>query len=113
MASDSVEDMIAERRLTLISDTGESREIVVRIGKPAPSLNRADFACEYQIEGLGENKIRRIYGIDAFQSLHLTLRFISTMLNHHRIEAQGRLYWHEPGDDMGFAEVGPTPISGR
>ena len=113
MASDSVEDMIAERRLTLISATGESREIVVRIGKPAPSPNRADFACEYQIEGLGENKTRCIYGIDAFQSLQLTLRFISMMLNHHREEAEGRLYWHEPGDDMGFAEVGPTPTSGR
>ena len=27
------------------------------------------------------------------------------MLNHHREEAQGRLYWHEPGDDLGFAAV--------
>jgi hypothetical protein len=112
MASDSVEDVIAERGLTLISDAGDAREIVVRIGKPAPSPNRVDFSCECQIEGLGESRVRRIYGIDAFQSLQLTLRFISTMLNHHREEAQGRIYWHEPGDDMGFVEAEP-PTSGR
>ena len=81
--------------------------------KAAPSPNRADFACECQIAGLGESRVRRIYGLDAFQSLQLTLRFISTMLNHHREEAQGRIYWQEPGDDMGFVEVDPSPTSGK
>ena len=113
MASDSLEDPIAERRLTLIYDAGEAREIVVRIGKPTLSPDQADFVCECQIVGLGESRVRRIHGIDAFQSLQLTLRFISTMLNHHREEAQGRLYWQEPGDDMGFAEIGPSSTSGR
>jgi hypothetical protein len=113
MASDSIEDAIAERRLTLISDAGEAREIVVRIGKPTLSPDQADFACECQIAGLGESRVRRIHGLDAFQSLQLTLRFISAMLYHHREEAQGRLYWEEPGDDMGFAEAGPSPTSGK
>ncbi len=35
------------------------------------------------------------------------------MLNHHREEAQGRLYWEEPGDDMGFPEVGPSSTFGK
>ena len=113
MASESIEDLIAERRLTLISDAGEAREIDVRIGKPKRSPGIDEFSCECQIVGLGESRVRRIFGIDAFQSLQLTLRFISTMLNHHREESRGRLYWHEPGDDMGFAEVGPSPTSGR
>jgi hypothetical protein len=113
MASDSLEDPIAERRLTMISDAGEAREIMVRIGKPALSPGRADFGCECQIAGLGESRVHRIYGLDAFQSLQLALRFISIMLNHHREEAGGRLFWHEPGDDMGFGEVGPSPTSGR
>jgi len=113
MASDSLEDPIAERRLTLISDSGEAREIVVRIGKPVLSPDQADFACECQIVGLGESKVRRIHGLDAFQSLQLTLRVISTMLNHHREEARGCIYWQEPGDDMGFVQVGPSPTSGK
>src|ERR1700679_3904854 len=101
MFSDTLEDPIAERRLTLISDAGEAREIMVRIGKPVASPDNANFACECQIAGLGASRVHCIYGLDAFQSLHLTLRFISTMLNHHREEALGRLYWEEPGDDMG------------
>jgi hypothetical protein len=66
-----------------------------------------------QIVGLGEGSVRRIYGLDAFQSLQLTLRFISIMLNHYRQEAEGRIYWLEPGDDMGFVAVEPSPTSGK
>ena len=113
MASGNLEELIAERRLTLISNSGELQEIVVRIGKPARSPDHAEFACEYQIAGLGEGSVRRIYGVDAFQSLQLTLRFISNMLNHYRQESEGRLYWLEPGDDMGFIEVEPSPTSGK
>ncbi len=106
-------ETIAERRLTLITGTGEVREIVVRIGKPERSPDHGEFACECQIVGLGVGSVRRIYGLDAFQSLQLTLRFISTMLNHYRQEAGGRIYWQEPGDDMGFAEVEPNATSGK
>lgn len=113
MASDNLEQAIAERRLTLITGTGEVKEIVVRIGRPERSPDRAEWACECQIVGLGESSARRIYGVDAFQSLQLTQRFISTMLNHYRKEAEGGIYWLEPGDDMGFAAVEPGPTSGK
>jgi hypothetical protein len=53
MAVDGFEGMIAERQLTLIADDGEARHIVVRIGKPEPSPDKADFSCEWQIVGLG------------------------------------------------------------
>ena len=103
MAPDGLEGMIAERQLTLIANDGGLQDIVVRIGKPKPSPDRSDFSCEIEILGIGEGKARRIYGLDALQSLQLTLHFISTMLNHYRQEANGRIYWREPGDDMGFA----------
>jgi hypothetical protein len=57
MVSEVLEGMIAERRLTLITDDGETRDIVVRIGKPEPSPDRIDFSCEYQIVGLGDRKV--------------------------------------------------------
>jgi hypothetical protein len=113
MASDRLEDPIAERRLTLISDAGEAQEIVVRIGRPVASPDNANCACECQIAGLGDSRVRRIYGLDACQSLHLALWFVSYMLNHYRQVAEGRLYWEEPGDDMGFPEVGPSSTSGK
>src|ERR1035437_465795 len=108
MAPDGLGGMIAERRLTLISDDGEVRDVVARIVKPEPSSDRAEFSCECQISGLGDGKVMRIYGFDGFQSLQLALRFISTLLNHYRRESSGRMYWQEPGDDMGFADVRAT-----
>ena len=103
MTSNGLAGMIAERQLTLAADNGQVREILVRIGKPEFSPDRSDYSCEFQILGVGEGKATRIYGVDAFHSLQLTLRFISITLNHYRQEANGAIYWQEPGDDMGFA----------
>jgi hypothetical protein len=105
MASDGLEGMIAERRLTLVCDDGQARDVVVRVAKPERSPDREEFSYECEILGLDEGNVRRIYGLDAFQALQLVLSFISTLLNHYRREAKGRIYWLEPGDDMGFAEV--------
>jgi hypothetical protein len=105
VVSDGLQWMIAERRLTLTTEAGEIREVVVRIGKPKQSPDRDDFSCDFQIVGCGEGKVRCIYGLDAFQSLQLTLKFLSIMLNNYRQEVNGRMYWQEPGDDMGFANV--------
>jgi len=69
----------------------------------SPSVPRATLiSLECQILGLGDGKVMRIYGLDAFQALQLGLRFVSTLLHHHRREAKGGIYWLEPGDDMGF-----------
>jgi hypothetical protein len=108
MTSNRIDEVIARRQLSFATDSGEVREIVVSIGKPEPAPDRGNFSCEYQITGIGRNKAERIYGLDAFQAIQLTLGFISTMLNHYRQEASGRIYWQEPGDDMGFVEA-PAP----
>ncbi len=97
--------MIAERRLTLASDDGTHLDLVVRIGKPQRSPDREEFSCECQIAGLDQSKVWRIYGVDTFQAIQLALSFISTLLNQYRRESKGSIYWLEPGDDMGFAEV--------
>lgn len=96
---------IAERHLTLVSDTGKSRgTVTVRMGKPERSPDRSDFYCEVQISGLDNEVETRIYGLDAFQSLQLSVRFISTILNHYRQQGRGSIYWLKPGDDLGFAK---------
>ena len=103
--------MIAERRLTLVSDDGVARDLVVRIGKSERTPGREEFSCECQIVGLDDGQVQRIYGLDAFQAIQLVLNFISALLHHYRREAKGRIYWLEPGDDMGFAEPGYTTAS--
>jgi hypothetical protein len=99
-----MDEIIAERQLSLITENGEVRNIVVRIGKPEPDPNQGNFSCEYRISGIEKDRAERVYGLDAFQALQLTLWFISTTLNHYQQEANGRIYWQEPGDDMGFPE---------
>ena len=97
--------MIGERRLTLITEDGQTRDILARIGTPERTPDHTDFSCACQIVGCGDDKVHRIYGVDAFQSLQLTLKFISTLLNHYSKEVNGRIYWLEPGDDMGFTDI--------
>jgi hypothetical protein len=97
-------DIIAERALTLLEDNGNSRQVFVRLGKPQSSPQGDEYHCPIQIVGIGGEKIRQIFGIDAFQALQLTLRYISFSLHHYRKESNLILYAWEQGDDMGFPE---------
>jgi hypothetical protein len=92
----SVDSVIAERQLTLKSDSTPDKEVRVVVGKPTQSEDR-DYYCQVQIVGLADENVRSIYGLDSMQALQLALRFISTQLEEHR----NVLYW--VGDkDIGF-----------
>jgi hypothetical protein len=102
MASDDMGEIIAERVLTLVHDDGDTTQVVVRLGKPQASPDGDEFHCVCQIAGIGEEKIHKIYGIDAFQALQLTLRYISVKLDQYRRSSNIVLYAWERGDDLGF-----------
>lgn len=97
-------DIIAERALTLLEDSGSSRQVFVRLGKPQSSPQGDESCCPFQIIGIGDEKVRHVFGIDAFQALQLTVRYISFRLHHCRNESNLILYAWEQGDDMGFPE---------
>jgi len=63
--------VIAEHTLTATID-GKSSAVVVRFAKPAPHPKRV-WACPYQISGIGDEKVRRAFGIDGVQSLQLAM----------------------------------------
>jgi hypothetical protein len=105
MSLDDLDGVIAERQLTVLTENGETRNILVRVGRPERTQQHDDFSCACQIMGCHDDKVHRIYGLDAFQALQLTLKFISSTLNHYRQKANGCFYWQEPGDDMGFANL--------
>jgi hypothetical protein len=64
-------DLIAERVLVAASSSG-SIEVKVRFGKPMPDP-KGDWACPFQIIGIGSEEILKIYGIDAVQALQLAM----------------------------------------
>lgn len=105
MESDIVPDVIAERTLTVEEENGNSRKICVRLGKPQPSSSEpSEYYCPLQIAGLGDERVDKIFGVDAFQALHLSLRYIALRLNGYRKKSKCAIYWWDKGDDMGFPE---------
>jgi hypothetical protein len=92
----SMDAVIAERRLTFGSGP-TAKEVKVMLGKPMESADKADHYCEIQILGVGDEKVRPIYGLDSMQALQLALRFISQQLAKYEKE----LRWVE-NKDIGF-----------
>ena len=64
-------DTIAERKLKATIN-GKSSDVFVRFGRPEPHP-KGDWACAYQIAGLGDEKVRWIVGIDQVQALQLAM----------------------------------------
>ena len=54
------------------------------VGRPTESDNRQDYYCQVQVLGLGDEKIRSVYGLDSMQALQLAIRFISAQLDRYR-----------------------------
>jgi hypothetical protein len=79
-----IRSTIAERRLTLRNGSPNPKEVRVIVGKPTESDDKQDYYCQVQILGLGDEKIRSIYGLDSMQALQLAVRFISAQLDKHR-----------------------------
>ncbi|MGH9563259.1 MAG: DUF6968 family protein [Terracidiphilus sp.] len=79
-------DVIAERALDAIGDGG-SFEVRVRLGKPTPHP-KGDWACPFQITGIGDEKVRLIFGVDAVQALQLAMVAVGSHLSTHQKKAK-------------------------
>jgi hypothetical protein len=101
--------VIATRRFRLHRQPGTIVEL--RIGTPR-EMDQAAY-CPVQLVGLGDEKVRRIFGVDTFQALQLAFHYLEPML----LQYGGRLRWYnEPAhkslatdasslfDDAGLSE---------
>ena len=96
-----IADVIAERELEARHrHTGESRRVIVRIGRPRPdSEPGGDWACATQIEGIGDDAATDAYGVDSTQALQLAMQMIAIRLENDAAELE--LTWLG-GKDLGF-----------
>ncbi len=102
MKLNNVGTVVASRELRL----SPSKTVTVLIGKPEKFPDSDDYYCPYQILGLGNERVRRAGGMDAVQSLELTLKMIGTDLYTSKEYQAGELIW--PGGKQG--ELGfPVP----
>lgn len=87
---------IAERRLLMERlDTGERRELVIRIGTPYQK-SEYDFRCPVEYVGLFE-KMADISGVDAIQALALACDIDLILKN----QLKYRFYWVNGADYFG------------
>lgn len=63
-----------------LRETSSDAAIQVRIGRPRRPRNKSDWTCEFQIRGLGDDRIRRAMGVDSLQALILTLEGVRRAL---------------------------------
>jgi hypothetical protein len=95
-------DVIANRRYT-VSNIESPHEIVVAIGRPRMFPDSTDFFTPYQIRGIGDEKIRYAGGIDAVQSLQLSMTMIGADLYAHSELLKEKLIWEgDENGDLGF-----------
>ena len=104
MVVNDIGDVIAERILKRSVNGGHAEDVIIRLGKPQQFSDNSGFYSPFEVVGVGERKIRYAAGVDAFQSLQLALRMISTLLHHYRHEPSDEMFFLEPGDDLGFPE---------
>jgi len=102
---ESVGEVIATRTLLLLRDNTAALEVLVLLGKPQAGPDHQYFYCPYQVKGVGEEKMKSVYGIDAFQALQLTLSILGVELEVLNKELGGKLRW-DRDDKRGFGFPG-------
>jgi hypothetical protein len=96
---------IFERKMRLLG----GGEVLVRASGPTTDFDRDPMIgencyCLYQIIGIGDEKVRKSWGVDSFQAVHLTLMRIGSSLYTSDESKSGKLAWEAgsvPGD-FGF-----------
>jgi hypothetical protein len=91
------DDFIAVRRLEVAGEP--EREVAVAIKKPTPDGD--NFRCEFQILGLGNDKVRYSMGVDAIQALDLAMKHAGVCLYTSPEGKRGVLRWLG-GRDLGM-----------
>ncbi len=92
-------DVIAERRLWLKNTPRPGIRIV--IFKPVPD-GPEDYRCPYQIEGIGDEKVRYAVGVDAVQALELVIKVLPAELEALRQEHSDLRWANADEGDFGF-----------
>ncbi|MBX9600705.1 MAG: hypothetical protein K2X35_06870 [Bryobacteraceae bacterium] len=85
-------EVIAERRLVLVSPDETEVEVIVSFGKPQLVEEGGPYYCPLRIIGLGPEK-KSAYGEDSLQALMLAIRMAKATLEHRATSHRGVLRW--------------------
>ncbi|MDH6577766.1 hypothetical protein [Kitasatospora sp. MAP5-34] len=109
MENQPLGEVIAERVLEVHHPDGSTHRVVIRIGRPYPAREKGlDWSCPGQVDGLGDDSVVTVHGVDALQALLLCLYRVRSAVRHLSAERGLRVTWLE-GDDLGLRIDPDTP----
>lgn len=77
MRNFSLGEVIAEHSCLFEPTVGQARQVTIRIGRPVPDdEQQRAWACPYQLDGVGDGRVRAMLGVDAMQALLFTVHTI-------------------------------------
>lgn len=90
---------VARRTANLLLPDGSSLSVAVSLWPPAKCRGQDDYACGYEVVGLGAKLAGRIVGYDSVQAIQLALRYIGCTIA--RLTPPGSR-WECAEDNLGF-----------
>ena len=93
-------DVLATREFTAGGPKGPIR-VVVRIGRPY-RRRTGEWACPFRVRGAGSQRLKQVYGFDAFQALQLVFQGIRNELE----SREYRVTW----GGLGLDTILPRPV---
>ena len=99
-------DVIASRKLKVISGPDGGSIVEVLLGRPRPTPDARDFLVPYLIKSTASEKRQCAVGIDEFQALQLALKILDAELEAFERRNNLKLFWE--GDDSGDLGFGRT-----
>jgi hypothetical protein len=100
MKLESIGEVIASRRLTLVQQEGPPSEVFVLLGKPQQTPGFDDYYCPCQITGAGFDRLWYLCGIDTMQAIQLAMRNLCAEIELLNRKCGGRLRWND--DEKGW-----------
>ena len=108
-----MESFAAERTWFAVAPDGTEHQVILRVGIPvlAPS---GEWWAAVSLGALEPPRAQRIAGLDAWQAMHLAMRFVATRVGHFADDGW-QFYWERGGERAAPSELleGSTPLGGN
>ena len=88
-----VGEIVATREMEFVYDEGHREAAGIRVGKPREWDGAETWVCPYEVWSESYQKIFGMVGIDAIQSLELTMKTLRAEIEHWERKWKGKFFF--------------------
>lgn len=88
----AIEQVIAERVMVFVRDTGEREDAYVRVGAPV-KIDDETWHCPYEFRAGAHIKTMGMHGVDALQALDSTMKVLPAEITHWERHRKGAFHF--------------------